>query len=65
MSVLLNNFLIAMLALVAAANANAVAGDTLESPEFLDRLEGHIDISGPIFVVRFSGPAGDVRVIGV
>lgn len=38
---------------------------TLERPEFLDRLEGHIGNSGPIFVVHFSGPAGDVRVIGV
>ncbi|MCC5794489.1 MAG: hypothetical protein JJT85_07110 [Chromatiales bacterium] len=38
----------------------------LQSPEFLDRLEaGQLPGLGPAFKVYFSGPVGEVRVIGV
>lgn len=37
----------------------------LNSPEFLDRLEGHLAGQGPVFKVYFSGPVEEVRVIGV
>jgi hypothetical protein len=41
------------------------ANFTLKSPEFLDRLEGSLGSQGPVLKVFFSGPVGDVRVIGV
>lgn len=37
----------------------------LKTPEFLDRLEGSKGNQGASFTVYFSGPAEDVRVIGV
>ena len=38
----------------------------LQSPEFLDRLEGKVGRNGdPNLKVYFSGPVGEVRVIGV
>jgi len=36
----------------------------LKTPEFLDRLEGSKG-QGASFTVYFSGPAGEVRVIGI
>jgi len=37
----------------------------LQSPEFLDRLEGRLPGLGAAFKVYFSGPVGEVRVIGL
>jgi hypothetical protein len=37
----------------------------LNSPEFLDRLEGRLPGLGLVFKVYFSGPVGEVRVIGL
>lgn len=37
----------------------------VKSPEFLDRIEGSIGNSGPLFYVYFSGPVEEVRVIGI
>jgi hypothetical protein len=41
------------------------ANPSLKSPEFLDRLEGSLGNQGAVLTVFFSGPVGDVRVIGV
>ncbi|MCF8710129.1 hypothetical protein [Rhizorhapis sp. SPR117] len=37
----------------------------LKTAEFLDRLEGSKGHQGASFTVYFSGPAGEVRVIGI